>query len=98
LEAYRFDRIVRTPEVHGTPKISKKLLLLQSPTSQELNEPNRLLNALMSCWRPLIEILNGQRPSYMYISDEQMEWFATYMSGSEKVISEKLIAMFEDVE
>lgn len=97
LEAYRFDRGLRTPEIHGTPKLPKRLLMLQVPDHQENNEPHRLINALVNCWRPLLEILNGQRPSYMHISEGEMDWFNTYMSGDEKEVSLKLAAMFKEV-
>jgi hypothetical protein len=98
LEAYRFDRKLRTPEVHGTSKLPKNLLLLQHPSHEELNDHFRLLNALMGCWRPLRDLLNGQRPSYMNISESESEWFTTYMTGSESEISEKLADMFDGIE
>jgi hypothetical protein len=98
LEAYRFDRNLRTPEVHGTPKLPKRLLLLQHPSPEEMNEPHRLLNSLMGCWRPLRDLLNGQRPSYMQISEAEKDWFSTFMTGSENEIAEKLTKMFDGIE
>jgi hypothetical protein len=98
LEAYRFDRNLRTPEVHGAPKLPNRLLLLQRPSPEEMNEPHRLLNALAGCWRPLRDLLNGQRPSYMQISEAEKEWFSTYMTGSENEIAEKLVQMFDGIE
>lgn len=98
LEAYRFDRGIRTPEVHGTPKIPIKLLLLQPPTFEEMNESYKLLNVLMNCWLPLIEILNNQKPQYMHISEEQMGWFATYMNGSEEEVDIKLNEILTEID
>lgn len=98
LEAYRFDRSIRTPEVHGTPRIPKRLLLLQHPSFEELNDAHRLTNMLSGCWPPLLDLLNNERPSYMQISDTEKEWFSVYMTGSEDDITEKLSAMFEDIE
>lgn len=98
LEAYRFDRSLRTPEVHGTPKLPSRLLLLQHPSHQELNERHKLVNSLMVCWRPLREMLNGQRPTYMQISEEELDWFSTYMAGSETDIAAKLTEMFDGIE
>jgi len=98
LEAYRFDRNIRTPEIHGTPRLPKKLLLLQHPSHEELNDAHYLSNILSSCWAPLLDLLNNERPSYMQISDTEEEWFSIYMTGSEADISEKLSVMFEDIE
>lgn len=98
LEAYRFDRKHRTPEVHGTSKLPIRLLLLQHPSAEEMNEPHRLLNSLINCWRPLQELLNGQRPSYMHILEAENEWFSTFMKGSENEIAEKLSKMFDSIE
>jgi hypothetical protein len=98
LEAYRFDRSLRTPEVHGTPKLPQRLLLLQLPSHEELNEPHHLSNSLLNCWRPLLDLLNGQRPSYMQISESEESWFMTYMSGSENDITDQLAAMFDSIE
>ena len=98
LAAYRFDRGIRTPEVHGTPKLPKRLLRLQRPSHDELNEPVRLTNALSGCWRPLLEILNGKRPSGMTIAETDMSWFDTYMTGTEKEIVDKLASMFDGIE
>ena len=98
LEAYRFDRSLRTPEVHGTPKLPNRLLALQHPSPQEMNESHKLLNALIGCWRPLREMLNGQRPAYMQISEAEQDWFSTYMTGSDDEVSYKLIEMFDGIE
>lgn len=98
LDACRFDRNHRTPEVHGTPKLPNRLLRLQHPSSEEMNEPHRLLNSLMNCWRPLQDLLNGQRPRYMNISEAADGWFTTFMTGSESEISKKLTDMFDGIE
>lgn len=98
LEAYRFDRSIRTPEIHGTPRSPKRLLMLQQPSFEEMNDAHRLTNMLSGCWAPLLDLLNNQRPSYMQISDAEMEWFSIFMTGSENDITEKLSAMFEDIE
>jgi hypothetical protein len=98
LEAYRFDRTLRTPEVHGTPSLPSKLLDLQVPSHEEMNRPHRLTNALSNCWLPLLLILDGQKPHFMQISQEEQAWFDTYMAGSEEEIGEKLASMFEGVE
>ncbi len=98
LEAYRFDRNFRTPEVHGTPSLPRKLLDMKVPSHEEMNGPHRLTNALMACWRPLLDLLEGRKPHYMQISQDEQEWFTTYMNGTEEEIGEKLLAMFEGIE
>jgi hypothetical protein len=98
LEAYRFDREIRTPEVHGYPKVlPKRLLTLQMPEYQENNEPLRLVNALTNCWNPLMEILNGERAAYMVISHNEEDWFRIYMSGDKAEVLRKLKAMLDHI-
>ena len=98
LEAYRFDRNIRTPEVHGTPRLPKRLLLLQPPSFEEMNDAHRLTKVLLGCWIPLRDLLNGEQPSYMQISDAEKCWFSVYMNGSEEEIGERLSSMFESIE
>lgn len=97
LTAYRFDRGVRTPEVHGVSKFPKRLLLLQRPTHEQKNECHNLTNTLMGCWTPLIEILNGKRPNHMNIRDEDKKWFSTYMNGNEDEVVTQLAIMFSEI-
>jgi hypothetical protein len=96
LAAYGFDRGIRTPEVHGTPRLPKRLLLLQKPSHEEMNECHHLSNALSGCWRPLLELLNEKKPSYMNINQADAEWFHVYMTGTEKEIVSKLNSMWSD--
>jgi hypothetical protein len=98
LEAYRFDRGLRTPEIHGTPALPRELLTLQIPSHQDLNESTRLHSALVNCWRPLIQILDEERPNYMGISADQMAWFDAYMRGTDQEIDEQLTTMFDALE
>lgn len=90
LAAYRFDRQLRTPEVHGSSRLPRRFLTLQIPTFEELNEHFKLTNTLMHVWRPLIDILNGVRPTYMHIAEAEEEWFHVYLSGNDDEIEEKL--------
>lgn len=98
LEAYRFDRGFRTPEVHGTSSLPRRLLNLQVPSREEMNAPHQLANVLMNCWRPLLDLLESRRPHYMHVSENERQWFTTYMTGTEEEVNEKLYAMFEGVE
>jgi hypothetical protein len=45
----------------------------------------------------MIQILNGERPNHMAISEEHMAWFRAYMSGDENEITDRLAAMFAGV-
>lgn len=67
LAAYRFDREVRAPEVHGTSPRPRRMLLLQMPSFEESNQSLQLTNTLAGIWKPLIDILNNVRPNYMYL-------------------------------
>ena len=93
LIAYKFDREIRTPEVHGSSSLPRRLLLLQEPSFEESNQQFRLTNTLMNVWRPLIDILNNIRPTYMHITETDEEWFQTYMSGDDAAIEVKLSEM-----
>jgi hypothetical protein len=90
LAAYEFDRGLRTPEVHGASRLPRRFLTLQMPEFQELNENNKLINTLMNVWRPLIDLLNNVRPTYMHVEDVHDEWFQIYMSGDDDEIEKKL--------
>ena len=92
--AYEFDRQHRSPEIHGTSKYPRKLLTLQNPSSEDLNEPLQLTNALLNSWNPLIEILNEKRPNSMNISNDLHDWFKAYVSNNNTEIQEQLDKMF----
>jgi hypothetical protein len=97
LMAYKFDREHRTPEVHGTSRIPKRLLKLEMPTGEEQNAILDLTNALINSWTPLVDILNGVRPNYMQIIHNDRDWFDAFMSGDDDAIENKLIEMFETI-
>lgn len=97
LLAYQFDREQRSPEIHGTSKFPRKLLTLANPSSDDLNEPLQLTNALLNSWNPLIEILNGNRPSSMNIDKEHHGWFKAYMSQDTKLIEQQLEVIFSGI-
>jgi hypothetical protein len=97
LVAYQFDREQRTPEVHGTSKFPRKMLCLQPPSSDEQNNPLHLTNALLNSWHPLLEILNGNRPSSMQVTLDDHAWFDAFMSNDENQIEQELERMFEDI-
>ena len=96
LVAYRFDREFRSPEVHGSSPLPRRMLMLQVPSHDENNAHCRLTNTLAGVWRPLIDILNNIRPNYMSISQADENWFHAYMSGSDDAIEEKLGEMLAE--
>lgn len=99
LSAYHFDREIRTPEVHGGSRLTRRMLCLDVPDHTEQNEPMRLTNTLINAWRPLIDILNGIRPMYMTVSQaSDKEWFNTFVSGDEDAIEARLAEMFDGVQ
>ena len=102
LVAYRFDREVRTPEVHGSSGFPRRMLLLTEPERGEMNQPFNLTNALINIWRPLIDILNNTRPTSMAYTDmsqfeKHQEWFQAYMSGDDDAIEAKLDEMLSSI-
>jgi len=99
LTVYKFDKDLRTDEIHGTPQFPRKLLLLQKPTSEEQNMHYQLFGELINCWRPLIDILNGRKPTYMTISsDKAQEWFKAFISGAKEEIDMQLQDMFSYID
>jgi hypothetical protein len=99
LETIPFSKNFRDPEVHGELKLPKRLLLLQKPTPEEMQEPFQLINsALLNSWRPLIDISNGKKPSYIVnASDKGREWFEVYRKGSNEEIKQQLSSMFPEL-
>ena len=95
LAAYRFDRDLRSPEIHGASRYPRRLLLLNVPSIEESNEPFGLVNALTGSWQPLIDLLNNIRPNYMSISKQDEEWFHIYMKGTKDEIEKKLKEILE---
>jgi hypothetical protein len=100
--AYHFNQTLRTPEVHGTSRFPKKILLLDGLSSEDANATFALVNCLDGTWRPLIDILNGVKPSYMNIYNEtHQKWLESYVYGSEdqkKTILSRMVAeLFPDV-
>ena len=97
LIAYHFDREQRTPEVHGTSKFPRKLLCLQTPSSEQQNNPLHLTNALTSAWDPLLDILNSRKPTQMQIPLDNDGWFTAFMSQDESKIEQELEKLFQDI-
>jgi hypothetical protein len=98
LIAYRFDREVRTPKVHGSSTSPRNMLLLQTPSNEEINKQFRLTNTLAGVWKPLIDILNDIRPTYMQMSQADEDWFQAYMSGDDDAIEAKLDEMLSSID
>ena len=100
--AYRFDREVRTHEVHGSSSSPRSMLLLQTPTFEDINKQFHLNSMLINVWNPLIEILNDARPTSMtYVGTSQYEehqkWFHAYMSDDDDAIEAKLDEMWVEL-
>lgn len=103
LIAYKFDREIRSPEVHGGSRFPRRMLLLTEPEREEMNQPFNLTNALINIWRPLIDILNNTRPTSMTYTDmsqfeKHQEWFKAYMSGDDDTIEAKLDEMLSSID
>lgn len=97
LNAYHFDRTLRTPEVHGTPSLTNRILLLQVPGHDEINESHKLSNVLMNCWQPLCELLNGLPVGYTAFDEISIDWYETYLRSSTEQVAAKLEALFIDI-
>ena len=102
LIAYRFDHEVRTPEVHGSSPLPRRMLLLKKSEHEEMNQPFNLTNALINIWRPLIDMLSNTRPTSMIYTDMSQiemhqEWFQAYMSGDNETIEAKLDEMLNNI-
>jgi len=83
-KAFHFDRMQRSPEIHGKSKLITKLLLLKKPTSKERNSSLELTNILLNLWPPLIEILNGKTPKTIYGEAELFDWVDTVFNGTKE--------------
>jgi hypothetical protein len=96
LTTYKFDRELRSPEIHGNPRSARRILQLERPDNREVNRSNELSNALINSWNPLIEILNGIKPRSMYIPEEyDFSWLETYLNGNDDEVNGYLKEMFQ---
>jgi hypothetical protein len=64
-------------------------LSLERPDNALLNRELDLTNVLLNMWRPLIDILNGNRPNYVYGAIE-LSWLTAFLSGDEGAIRSEL--------
>ncbi len=94
VSAYSFDRKLRTPEIHGTPSLANRILLLQVPDHAEMNEVYLLSNVLGNCWQPLCELLNGLPVGYSAFDSVSIDWYETYLKGTPEQVEAKLEELF----
>ena len=94
VSAHRFDRKLRTPEVHGTPSLVNRILLLQVPDHAEMNEVYLLSNVLGNCWQPLCELLDDLPVGYSAFDSVSIDWYETYLKGTPEQVEAKLEELF----
>lgn len=68
IDAYKYDRVHRQKEVHGTTRFARSILKLEVPEINERNVPNPLHNILGNLYNPLLEIMNNVVPNITYPS------------------------------
>lgn len=76
IKAFEFDRTHRQKEVHGTSRFARSLLTLHKPDFSESNIHHQLTNVLLKIWQPLLQILDGQKPTSISVFDS-CDSFAT---------------------
>lgn len=82
IKAFEFDRAHRQQEVHGTSRFARSLLTLHKPDNEESNIPLQLENVLLSVWHPLLEILNGKKPTSIAVFDSSDEFARRYFDSN----------------
>ncbi len=90
VRAYEFDRLHRSPVVHGASPLPRQLLLLGAHDSALANEALQLVNVMSNVWMPLIDLASSRKPAQMQIGDDMKEWFKAYMSGTDAELTQVL--------
>lgn len=96
LAAYEFDRKHRSPVVHGSSQLPRRMLRMEQHDSNFVNEALALVNFMSNVWPPLIDICSNQKPSMMHIGSAPEYWFNSYMHGDEAEIQSALKKMLVD--
>jgi hypothetical protein len=76
--AHRFDREQRTPEVHATSALVRRILEMRKPDDRVQQATFDLSNVLLSVWQPMLRIMNRERPTTISIFDDAPNFAAAY--------------------
>jgi hypothetical protein len=98
LKAFIFDRSHRTPEVHASSKLSKAILYMQKPTSEDQNESLELTNIMLNIWNPLLEILNKGKTYSITGNEKDFEWLKSYLNDDKKIRTENLEEIYKQMQ
>lgn len=97
LKAFHFDRTYRTPEVHASSRLSNSIILMEKPSGEQRNEGMELTNLMLNVWKPLIEILNGNKCNMMYGAKDDFSWLSVYLRDNKDEIEQTLQLIFEEM-
>ena len=97
LRAFHFDREHRTPEVHAASKLSKAVILMEQPSSENRNSGMELTNIMLNVWNPLIDILNDGKCYSMMGAEDDFKWLKVYLSEDKDEIERTLKMIFEEM-
>jgi len=90
LRTYIFDRTLRSPEVHAGTKLSCRIVKMAKPSKEDKNNITDITNILLNVWRPLLQILNDEKPTSISGTEEDAQWLQKFLSGDSKEIEDEL--------
>lgn len=94
-KAKEYDRTKRTPEVHGTTKLARQVLLMSA--SDIDNKMFDLPNILRNQWQFVLDIANEREPNGWAANGDvsgDREWYALWESGNHDAITAEIDRMF----
>ncbi|MBO1223990.1 MAG: hypothetical protein JYX80_06145 [Candidatus Scalindua sediminis] len=97
--AMQFDRSKRSPEVHATTKLVRRILLM---TASDIdNDVFQLINILKNQWQFILDIAHQREPNG-WVScgnvDDDKEWYGIWESKDYDAISKKIDEVFVNYE
>ncbi len=96
-KAMEFDRTKRTPEVHASTKLARRILL-QSATEID-NDLFRLINIFKNQWQFVLDIANEREPNGWAVGGKvegDKEWYELWKSKDHKAISTEIDKLFSN--
>ena len=97
--AAQFDRTIRSPEVHASTRLARRVLL-QTATDID-NSVFQLSNILKNQWQFILDIANEREPNGWAASGKaegDEEWYALWQSGDHEAIEGEIDRMFLEIE
>jgi hypothetical protein len=96
MKAKAYDRVKRSPEVHGGTKLARKILTASATNID--NEMFVIVNMIMNQWQFILRIANYENPkNFGWVKNETVigdkEWYRILESGDQESINTQIDKM-----